>query len=282
MYLKKTGVLTLSVLLAVSFSSLAAAAETVWLDELDMSRSTCGWNSTQRNRSIDSNPLRLGGKEYQHGVGTHPPGAIRVILGGGSSRFSTLIGIDDEVGEQGTAEFIVRGDGKQLYKSPVMRGGQPPAKVDVDVRGVVKLDLIVTVAGDDFAHDHTDWVEARFEVTGAKPKTTGLPVRGMIGGLELEDVMDEPLARFVSLSEQMAQPWRDNVIETAYRSDATIHETDRDAVDVLLRRARALADHLQTMSGAPDLSGAQAELDKLAERAGAIDTEDVDAQGERT
>ncbi|NQU26083.1 MAG: NPCBM/NEW2 domain-containing protein [Candidatus Nealsonbacteria bacterium] len=256
----------------------ASAAETVWLDELDMSRSTSGWGSTQRNKSVDGGPLKIAGKSYQHGVGTHPPGAIRVALDGGSTRFTALVGIDDEVGQAGTAEFLVFGDGKQLFKSPVMRGGQPPHKVDVDVRGVKKLDLVVTVAGDGFGHDHTDWLEARFEVTGTRPKTTGLPVRSIVGGPELEDVTDEPLARFISLHEQMSQPWRANVIEQAYRPESTILDTDLDPVDIVLRRARALLNHLRTMPNAPDLSREQAELAKLSEHSGTIDVENTDAR----
>jgi len=268
----------LALLLLVGSLSTVAAAETVWLDELDMSRSTSGWNSTQRNRSVDGNPLRINGKQYQHGVGTHPPGAIRVNLDGGCSRFTALVGIDDEKGSGGSAEFIVRGDGKELYKSPVMSCGQPPQKVDVDLRGIKKLDLIVTIGGDTYANDHTDWVEAKFEVIGKKPKTTGLPVRGMIGGVELEDVTNEPLARFISLSEQMAQRWRDNVIHTAYRPESTIYETDRDPVDVLLRRARALLDYFRAIPDAPSLSQEQTALDGLAARVEQVDVEDTDGR----
>ncbi len=286
---RKPRLRTVLSLLVGSLAAMSAAAvavtpsgagETVWLDELDMSHSTSGWRSTQRNRSVDGAPIKIAGKSYQHGVGTHPPGSIRVLLDGGSARFTAMVGIDDEVGTAGTAEFIIYGDGKQLFKSPVMRGGQAPHSVDIDVRGVKKLDLVVTVAGDGFGHDHTDWADAKFDVIGKRPKTTGVPVRAIVGGPELPDpidgVTDEPMARFISLHEQMAKPWRDNVVEQAYRPEATIHETDRDPVDVLLRRARALADHLKTMPGAADLSKEQAELDRLAERAAAIDVDKTD------
>jgi len=63
---------------------------------------------------------------------------IRIKPDGGTKRLTALVGIDDEVGEKGTAEFIV--------------------------------------GGDDYSHDHADWVEAKFEVTGNPPKTTGVPV----------------------------------------------------------------------------------------------------------
>ena len=260
-----------------SFGIPAAAAETVWLDELDMSRSECGYGSTQRNKSIDGRGLSIAGKPYQRGVGTHPPGAIRVHLDGGTSKFTALVGIDDEVGTAGSAEFIVIGDGKQLWKSPVMHGGEAARPVDVNLAGVKMLDLVVTVGGNDFGHDHTDWVEARFEVVGKRPQTTG--VRITAAGIPIDfDASDEAASRFASLQGQMAQPWRPNVIEQAYRPESTIHQTDRDPLDVVLRRTDALAEHLQKMPGGPNLAAERSELKQLAERAERIDVEDAKAR----
>ena len=166
----------LTLLLSLSLTGVLAqnvVAETVWLDELPMNLSDCGYSSTKQNKSVDGNPLKIAGKVYDRGVGTHPPGAIYLQLDGGTSRFSALVGIDDEVGKAGSAEFLVVGDGKTLWKSDVKRGGEPPQKVDVDLRGVKQLELVVTVAGDGYGHDHTDWVEAKFEVTGKRPVATG-------------------------------------------------------------------------------------------------------------
>ncbi|HUT01321.1 MAG TPA: NPCBM/NEW2 domain-containing protein, partial [Phycisphaerae bacterium] len=64
--------------LLVGVASPARAGKTVWLDELDVTRSTCGWQTTQRNRSVGGNPLRLGGQRFRRGVGTHAPGKISV------------------------------------------------------------------------------------------------------------------------------------------------------------------------------------------------------------
>ena len=115
----------LSFILMLSLTRVLAhdvAAETVWLDELPMNLSECGWNSTKQNQSVEGNPLKIGGKTYVRGVGTHPPGAIYLQLAGGTSRFSALVGIDDEVGKAGSAEFLVVGDGKTLWKSDVKHG----------------------------------------------------------------------------------------------------------------------------------------------------------------
>jgi hypothetical protein len=47
----------------------------------------------------------------------------------------------------GTVVFIVRGDGKELFKSPVVRDAMPKP-LDLDVSAVDRLELIVTDAGD--------------------------------------------------------------------------------------------------------------------------------------
>jgi hypothetical protein len=89
-------VLVLSVLLPGPL----AWAESVFLDELDLTKSKCGWNETRAKRSVGGNPLRAGGVEYARGVGTHPPGHIAVKLDGKAVRFVALVALDDEVGNK--------------------------------------------------------------------------------------------------------------------------------------------------------------------------------------
>ena len=235
--------------LLVGVASPARAGKTVWLDELDVTRSTCGWQTTQRNRSVGGNPLRLGGQRFRRGVGTHAPGKISVNLAGGSKRFSALIGIDDETGNAGSAEFKVIGDGKVLYASGVVRGVAPGKEVSVDVTGVKRLDLVVTVAGDGFAHDHTDWIEAKFEGVGKRP--TIIPLRRPAPPRK-ERERTRPHPRY---SEKLAAQ--------TFHPAAMDLPSDRDAADAALRRTAALQAHLRQMDGAPDLSAEQARLDKL-------------------
>jgi len=44
----------------------------------------------QANKSIDGNPIRIGGKVFTEGVGTRTTSVLFVKLGGGADRFSTL------------------------------------------------------------------------------------------------------------------------------------------------------------------------------------------------
>src|SRR5512147_2665008 len=52
-------------------------------------------NSAQPNKSIDGNPLRIGGREFAEGVGTRANSVLFVNVGGGSERFTAMVGVDD-------------------------------------------------------------------------------------------------------------------------------------------------------------------------------------------
>ena len=158
------------------FAGPARADEAVWLSSLDLTKATQGYGTPQVDKSIDGHPLTLGGKTYAHGFGTHARGLLAVALDGGAKRFTATVGIDDEAGRRGSAEFQVIGDNrKTLWTSGVLRGGQPPKAVDVDLTGQKMVLLRVTDGGDGTDYDHADWADARFEVAGASPRTVALP-----------------------------------------------------------------------------------------------------------
>lgn len=151
----------------------ARADEIVPLSTLDLSKATQGFGKPQADKSVDGHLLTLGGQTFAHGFGTHSPGLLAVSLQRGATRFTATVGIDDEVRDgRGSVEFQVLGDGnKPLWRSGVMRQGQPPKHVDVDLTGVSQVLLRVTTGGDGYEFDHADWADAQFVVTGKRPQT---------------------------------------------------------------------------------------------------------------
>ncbi len=246
------------------------AAREVWLDTLDVKLAQSGFSNSKRNRSIDNNPIRLAGVEYAHGVGTHPPGRFLIDLAGHAERFVALVGIDDERKTSGTAEFIVKGDGRVLFASGIMRGGQPPKRVDVDVRGVKLMELIVTVAGDGYTNDHTDWADAKIIMSGdANPRALRPPKRNEFGSLA--DRIADHAAN--GKSSQMLR-----VAAEVFRREALILDSDRDPVDIILRRTEALLKHIDDMPDAPDLSSCQAQLARFKTANARVDVADPAAR----
>ncbi len=57
--------------------------------------------------------------------------------------------------------FRVLVDGQERFTSPIVRGGDAPLPVSVDVRGAKKLELLVDYADRADVLDHADWLDAR-------------------------------------------------------------------------------------------------------------------------
>ncbi|MCX5635393.1 MAG: NPCBM/NEW2 domain-containing protein [Planctomycetota bacterium] len=177
------GSLICSILIAVglgcqaerNISQNSQSFNTMWLDELDVSKAESGWSSPKRNKSVEGKQLSVGGEKFEHGLGTHAADILRLNLHGDVQRFTALVGVDDEVFETGKAgvssvEFKVIGDGRTIWSSGIMKAGDKAKKVDVDLRGVKKMNIVVGDGGDGNGYDHADWVDAKFEAAGKKPE----------------------------------------------------------------------------------------------------------------
>jgi alpha-galactosidase len=146
---------------------------TVWLDELDLRVASQGSGRPRRNRSVDGNPLSVGGKVFERGFGTHAESYLRIQLDGEARKFSAEVGVDDEVkGRPASVEFVVLGDDRELWKSGLLRAGDAARECSVDLSGVKVLELLVTDGGDGDAFDHADWADAKIEATTAKKFAT--------------------------------------------------------------------------------------------------------------
>lgn len=152
----------------------SSAAETVWLDELDLSKMRQGWGKPQINRSIREKPLSIGGKTFSHGVGTHAVSNVWIQLNG-AQRFRAFVGVDDSAGG-GSVNFRVALDGRKVWESGVMKPGEAAKAIDLPLAGAQALRLQVTDAGDGVSNDHGDWADATLEYTGAKPQAISRPV----------------------------------------------------------------------------------------------------------
>lgn len=168
----------ISGILTVFLTSLlgVTAAETVWLDTLEVTGITQGWGVAQANRGMREQPLSIGGRKFDRGVGTHAISTTRLELAGGTERFLAYVGVDDNARGPATISFKIVADNRTVWQSGVMKPGAAAREVNVDLRGVQTLLLLVGDGGDGISFDHADWAEARFMVTGTKPRIVGVPI----------------------------------------------------------------------------------------------------------
>ncbi len=137
------------------------ARESVYLTDMDEKSISVGWGVPTPDRTIDNNPITLGGRVYEKGLGLHADSEVVYELNENYYRFTAVIGKDDESagnGDGGT--FMVYGtgdDGKEkLLFEQNIPSSDKPGFVDIDIFGIKELRL-VTNTGGNADGDHTDW-----------------------------------------------------------------------------------------------------------------------------
>jgi len=103
-------------------------------------------------------PLSVQYAFYQTGIGTHAPAKEVYHIHKKFKRLSTDIGVDTNGGPQGSVIFEVYGDGKLLFRSPLIKRFEYPQHADVNVTDVDMLELVVTDGGNGNTDDHADWL----------------------------------------------------------------------------------------------------------------------------
>jgi hypothetical protein len=146
---------------------MASDLSEIMVSDLGWASMTNGWGPVERDHSNgeqsgeDGRTLTVNGTTYARGLGVHAPSEVRYALSPGCTTFRAQVGVDDEVGSNGSVIFQVWADGTKLYDSGLMIGTTPTRDVSVDVTGRAQLRLVVTDSGNGFEYDHADWAAAR-------------------------------------------------------------------------------------------------------------------------
>jgi hypothetical protein len=120
----------------------------------------------RRDRDVTGGPLAAGGLRYLKGLGMHSAARITYNLDGEYRAFQADLAMDDSTDRRGSVTcrvFTDDGSGQWLikYESPVIRGGEKPALVNVDLAGAKRISLLVDFADRGDEQDHINWLEAR-------------------------------------------------------------------------------------------------------------------------
>ena len=118
------------------------------------------------DRNLADGQLRVGSAVYSKGLAMHSTSRLVYQLGGEFARFQADLALDRTAGTGGSVVYRVFADRESgrlepLYKSPIVRGGEDPIPVTVDVTGADRLVLIVDFADRADVRDHANWLNAR-------------------------------------------------------------------------------------------------------------------------
>lgn len=113
------------------------------------------------DRNCQGGLLRVGGQGFARGLGVHAPSELRWDLDGTWKELRFACGVD-ESGSNGTrggsVRFRVLGDGKEIWKSEILRAGEVASRpLPLVIEGVKSLQLEVDPAGD-FVLDRANWL----------------------------------------------------------------------------------------------------------------------------
>jgi hypothetical protein len=114
----------------------------------------------QKNRSVAGGPLTLKGRTFESGVGVHSRCHLTFLLDQQGEKLLAVIGIDDATNGRGDCDFVVLGDGRELFRKRVTARDAPQA-INVDIQSVRQLTLAVEPGQDLDLADHADWCDAR-------------------------------------------------------------------------------------------------------------------------
>ncbi len=154
-----------------------AQQKDLWLAPADLSRVEQGWGEARQDRTVDNRRMSIAGKRFERGIGTHANSIIPLKLDGKAVEISGWVGLDDETGNRGSVEFIIRADGKEVWKSGVMEPGTVAQAFSVNLTDVKILDLVASDAGDGIDYDHADWADVKITMLdGAQPELDLPPI----------------------------------------------------------------------------------------------------------
>jgi alpha-galactosidase len=140
---------------------------TSYVSDLQWTNSTNGWGPVERDLSNgetaagDGKPITVGGQTYTKGLGAHAPSEVDVYVGAQCASFSSDVGLDDEVGNNGSVDFQVFADGTKVADSGVVRGTDAPKHLTANLAGAAFVRLVITDGGNGNTYDHSDWAGAQ-------------------------------------------------------------------------------------------------------------------------
>ncbi len=99
--------------------------------------------------------LQVGGQVFTQGLYAHAPSRYAIDLDGKWTRLRSSYGLQD--GHPGSVVFVVRGDGRELFRSALVTD-HALRRLDVVIRGVNRLELLVEDGGDGNTNDWGLWI----------------------------------------------------------------------------------------------------------------------------
>lgn len=222
----------------------AQAQQTFQASGADLSKADQLYGTMTAGRTVTGDAAVVAGSAFSDVIGTHAPSTLKIDLHRKAIRFRSQVGLaenhtdytapnktsialvngtklwytvdgdrkhfaglegkDGKV-SPGSAVFILKGDGKELYQSGVLRAGDAPQRVDVDLKGISLLEMIVEPTDDGPSGDHALWIAPQIEYEGTQPEATDAGYAG--DGPEMDAPVRAALQQKIEALPVMTDPY---------------------------------------------------------------------------
>ena len=150
----------------LEFSPAALTPAELPLTQLEPVRFTGDWRGFEIGDQLPHAPLSLGGVRHESGLAAFAGSEIEFDLKGLYQKFTALAGMDDTSDDHAVIDFVVLGDGRELWRSgPLKKTGAPKA-IELNLTGVHLLTLRTIGNGDDENRSQADWAEPQVSKVG--------------------------------------------------------------------------------------------------------------------
>ena len=145
-------------------AAVATATKKIAVSALAMEEAKVGWGDPQRDQVLierDGGPfIEIGGRFFDTGLYAHAPARYVLRVNRKWKTLNSKYGLQD--GHSGSVVFVVVGDGRELFRSGVVKDFKA-RNLSVSVAGVDVLELRVEDAGDGATNDWGVWAETFLE-----------------------------------------------------------------------------------------------------------------------
>ena len=140
----------------VKADRVPASVDALPLSRVEPTRAVVGWSEPTYDNLPRKDPvLESAGKLFESGIFAHAPSEHQYSLDGAWRQLSGECGLPSQAG--GTVIFIIYADGKEVFRSPIVRPGKTEPYT-LNLTGVKELVLVTEDAGDGKAADWGLWL----------------------------------------------------------------------------------------------------------------------------
>jgi len=186
-------------------SSAADRAPTAATDVLGVVRRS---HKVLKNRTVWDTRLKLGDREYVHGLYMDAPAVVRARLSRPAVELTARVGIDNNADTRrnpaaGSARFYVDVASERIFSTPVLKLRDEPLDVRVPLHGVKEFELEVDDGGNGRGWDQCTWADVAVKLDDGttrfldelplaslrRTQQTSAPFSFRYGGRASEDIL---------------------------------------------------------------------------------------------